>query len=129
MANNETIKADGSAAPVEQTYGETWTSQLFVLGDFHNVAAAVPDLRRGVHRQQGQVRDHAGGARRIREHPEGQDAGYFNKDFASAKLNDGIKAVATGTAAHYPQLGGVAEEHRERRSREVKGRRLLRPAR
>ncbi len=35
------------------------------------------------------------------------DAGYFNKDFASAKLNDGIKAVATGTAAHYPQLGAV----------------------
>ena len=68
MANNEKIKADGSAAPVEQTYGETWTSQLFVLGDFHNVAAAVPDLRCGLHREQGQVRDHAGGPGRVREH-------------------------------------------------------------
>ena len=58
-----------------------------------------------------------------------QDAGYFNKDFASAKLNDGIKAVATGTAAHYPQLGGSCGQHRERRSGEVQGRRLLRPAR
>ena len=37
-----------------------------------------------------------------------KDAGYLNKDFASAKLNDGIKAVATGTAAQYPQLGGSA---------------------
>ena len=37
---------------------------------------------------------------------EVKDAGYFNKDFASAKLNDGVKAVATGAAAHYPQLGG-----------------------
>ena len=44
MANNEKVKADGSAAPVEQTYGETWTSQLFVLGDFHNVAAADPSF-------------------------------------------------------------------------------------
>ena len=39
---------------------------------------------------------------------EVHEAGYFNKDFASAKLNDGIKAIATGTAAHYPQLGGVS---------------------
>ena len=40
------MKKDGSADPVEQTYGadSTWTSQLFVLGDFHNVAAAVPDF-------------------------------------------------------------------------------------
>ena len=38
-----------------------------------------------------------------------KEAGYFNKDFASAKLNDGIKAVATGTAAHYPMLGGAAD--------------------
>ncbi len=39
MSNNAKIKADGSADPVEQTYGadSTWTSQLFVLGDFHNV--------------------------------------------------------------------------------------------
>ena len=59
---------------------------------------------------------------------EVQDAGYFNKDFASAKLNDGIKAVATGTAAHYPQLGGFGQ-HRERRPRQVEGRRLLPPAR
>ena len=44
MANNEKIKADGSAAPVEQTYGETWTSQLFVLGDYYNVEQAVPNF-------------------------------------------------------------------------------------
>ena len=43
MANNEKIKAAGKA-PVIQTYGDTWTSQLFVLGDFHNVAAADPDF-------------------------------------------------------------------------------------
>ena len=44
MKNNETIKKAGGIDPVEQTYGETWTSQLFVLGDYHNVEAAVPDF-------------------------------------------------------------------------------------
>ena len=41
-ANNDKIKAAGKVAPIQQTYGETWTSQLFVLGDFANVAAQDP---------------------------------------------------------------------------------------
>src|SRR4029077_4816445 len=41
MANNEKIKAEG-VAPVEQTFGDTWTSQIFVLADYHNVEAANP---------------------------------------------------------------------------------------
>ena len=41
MANNEKIKAAG-VAPVEQTFGDTWTSQIFVLADYHNVEAANP---------------------------------------------------------------------------------------
>jgi raffinose/stachyose/melibiose transport system substrate-binding protein len=107
MKNNEAVKKDGSAAPVEQSYGETWTSQLFVLGDYHNVEAEVPDF----------AAKYTAGEMKYATTPEAlagfehiqlvKDAGYFNKDFASATLNDGIKAIATGTAAHYPQLGGV----------------------
>ncbi len=41
MANNAKIKAEG-IAPVIQTYQETWTSQLLVLANHHNVAAADP---------------------------------------------------------------------------------------
>jgi raffinose/stachyose/melibiose transport system substrate-binding protein len=35
MANNEKIKAAGKVA-VAQTYGDTWSSQLFVLADYFN---------------------------------------------------------------------------------------------
>src|SRR6185295_1644532 len=41
MANNAKIKAAG-VAPIVQTYQDTWTSQMIVLADFHNVAAAQP---------------------------------------------------------------------------------------
>ena len=41
MANNDKIKAAG-IDPVIQTYEDTWTSQLFVLADYHNIAAADP---------------------------------------------------------------------------------------
>ena len=43
VANVEKVKADGKVTPVQQTYGDTWTSQLFVLGDFANVSAQDPD--------------------------------------------------------------------------------------
>ncbi len=43
MANNAKLKAAG-VAPVVQTFGDTWTSQIFVLADFHNVAATEPDF-------------------------------------------------------------------------------------
>jgi raffinose/stachyose/melibiose transport system substrate-binding protein len=108
MANNEKIKADGNAAPVEQTYGETWTSQLFVLGDYHNVETAVPNFAAEYTAGKAKYANTPAALAGFQHIQEVRDAGYFNKDFASAELNDGIKAVATGTAVHYPQLGGVS---------------------
>jgi raffinose/stachyose/melibiose transport system substrate-binding protein len=108
MANNEKIKADGSAAPVEQTYGETWTSQLFVLGDYANVEAKVPDFAEKYTENQIKYATSPEALRGFEHIQEVRDAGYLNKDFASATLNDGLKAVAEGTAAHYPNLGGAA---------------------
>ena len=107
MANNEKIKADGSADPVEQTYGETWTSQLFVLGDYANVEAAVPTFAADYTANKAKYATTPAALAGFEHIQQVHDAGYFNKDFASAKLTDGVKAVATGKAAHYPQLGQV----------------------
>jgi raffinose/stachyose/melibiose transport system substrate-binding protein len=108
MANNEKIKKDGSADAVEQTYGETWTSQLFVLGDYANVEAAVPNFAADYTANKVKYATTPAALAGFQHIQEVHDAGYFNKDFASAKLTDGVKAVATGKAAHYPQLGAVA---------------------
>ena len=108
MANNEKIKKDGSADPVEQTYGETWTSQLFVLGDYANVVSAVPTFTADYTANKAKYATTPAALAGFEHIQQVHDAGYFNKDFASAKLTDGVKAVATGKAAHYPQLGAVA---------------------
>ncbi|MGZ9166675.1 MAG: ABC transporter substrate-binding protein, partial [Anaerolineales bacterium] len=42
-ANNDAIKAAG-IPPVLQTYGDTWTAQLFVLADNYNVAQTHPSF-------------------------------------------------------------------------------------
>lgn len=107
MANNAKIKAAGGIAPVIQTYGETWTSQLFVLGDFHNVSAAEPDFADKYTKNEAKYATSTAAVKGF-EHTEAvHDAGYENKDFASAKLPDGLKMLATGKGAHYPILSGV----------------------
>ena len=71
-ANNEAIKAAG-IAPVGATFGadSTWTSQLFVLADYYNVQAAIPDFAEQYTEQPDQVRHDAGGAGRLPASPGG----------------------------------------------------------
>jgi len=109
MANNAKIKAAG-IDPIVQTYGETWTSQLFVLGDFHNVAAAEPDFADRYTKNQAKYATSPAAIKGFQHQQEVQEAGYFNKDFASLKVTEGLKKLADGQGAHYPILSGVLSE-------------------
>lgn len=102
MANNAKIKAAG-IDPVIQTYGETWTSQLFVLADFHNVVQAQPDWAEKYTANQAKYVDEPAikGFQRLEEVHK---AGYLNKDFASAKMTQGLNKLVEGTGAQYPML-------------------------
>jgi raffinose/stachyose/melibiose transport system substrate-binding protein len=102
MANNAKIKAAG-IAPVIGTYQDTWTSQLFVLADFHNIAAADPDWAEKY--TNGQVKyAQEPAVKGFQRLEEVHKAGYQNKDYGSAKLEDGVKLLASGEGAHYPML-------------------------
>ena len=105
MANNEKIAAEGGdVAPVEQTFGDTWTSQIFVLADFHNVAAANPDFAEEYTANQAKFATTPEAVAGFQHLQDVYEAGYLNEDFASAKFTDGLAAVATGKAAHYPMI-------------------------
>jgi raffinose/stachyose/melibiose transport system substrate-binding protein len=106
MANNAKIKAAG-IDPIIQTYAETWTSQLFVLGDFHNVLANEPDFPDKYTKNQAKYATDPYAIKGFEHQQEAHDAGYFNKDFASGKLPDGVKKIANGDGAHWPILSGV----------------------
>ena len=103
MANNATIKAAG-IAPVIQTYQDTWTSQLWVLADFHNVATAEPDFADKYTANQTSYAESDAALQGFRHLQEIHDAGYLNTDFASQKYEDGLEELAAGTGAHYPIL-------------------------
>lgn len=116
MANNEKIKAAGKA-PVIQTFGETWTSQLFVLADYYNVQAAVPDFAEKYTNNQAKYATTPAALKGFERQEEIFKAGYLNEDFAAATFADGIRMVATGEGAHYPMLtfaiGAIAQDYPE----------------
>ncbi len=116
MANNEKIKAAGKV-PVIQTFGDTWTSQLFVLGDFFNVQAAVPNFAADYTANKAKYATTPAAMAGFKHGEEVFKAGYLNEDFAAAKFDDGLRMVATGEGAHYPMLtfaiGGIAQNYPE----------------
>ena len=103
MANNEKIKAAGKD-PVIQTFGTTWTSQLFVLGDFFNVQAAVPNFAEDYTNNKAKYASTPAAMKGFDRQAEIFNAGYLNEDFAAATFEEGVVKVATGEGAHYPML-------------------------
>ncbi|MBP1861768.1 ABC transporter substrate-binding protein [Rhizobium herbae] len=103
MANNEKIKAAGKVA-VAQTYRDTWTSQLFVLADYYNLQAAVPNFAEDYTDNKAKYASTPAAMKGFEHLKEVHDAGFFNEDFGAASYDDGLRMVATGEAAHYPML-------------------------
>lgn len=102
MENNAIIKEAG-LDPVISTFGETWTAQLLVLADFHNVASADPEWAEKYTAGEAKYVDEPAllGFKRMQEV---YDAGYLNRDFASAKQAQGMQQLVDGTGVHYPML-------------------------
>jgi raffinose/stachyose/melibiose transport system substrate-binding protein len=105
IANSEKIKQAG-IDPIIQTYGadSTWTSQLFVLGDYYNVEAADPGWADKFTANEANFADTPAAAAGFVHQQEAFEAGLFNADFGTATYADGIQKLATGAGAQYPML-------------------------
>jgi raffinose/stachyose/melibiose transport system substrate-binding protein len=105
-ANNEKIKAAG-IPPVLQTYGDVWTSQLFVLGDFYNVAKANPNFAEDYTNNKAKFATTPEAVAGFEYLQEGFEKGWYQKDYATTKFEQGLKMLANGEAAQYPMLTQV----------------------
>jgi raffinose/stachyose/melibiose transport system substrate-binding protein len=103
MENNAAIKEAGKV-PVIQTYGDTWTSQLLVLGDYHNVAQEEPDFAEQYTSGEAKFADTEAATRGFEHTEEVNAEGLVNEDFASAKMPDGMRMLVAGEGVHYPML-------------------------
>ncbi|MBE7549545.1 MAG: extracellular solute-binding protein [Anaerolineales bacterium] len=102
-ANNEKIKEAG-IAPVIATFGDTWTSQLFVLADYYNVEQANPTFAADYTGNQAKYTTTPAAMAGFTYLKEGFDKGWWQKDYATTKFEQGLKLLADGEGAHYPML-------------------------
>ncbi|MEV0621398.1 extracellular solute-binding protein [Nonomuraea sp. NPDC050404] len=105
MANNDKIKAAG-ITPVISTFKDTWTSQLFVLGDFYNVQAATPAFAQDYTANKAKFATTPAAKAGFDHLAEVHAKGYLNEGFGSATNDQGIKMLAEGKGAHYAMLSG-----------------------
>jgi raffinose/stachyose/melibiose transport system substrate-binding protein len=103
MANNAKISAAGYDAVI-QTYGDTWTSQLLVLADYHNVAQETTGWADSFTANEAKFADTPAAKRGFDRLAELSNSGYLNRDAATATFSDGVRELALGEGAHYPML-------------------------
>jgi raffinose/stachyose/melibiose transport system substrate-binding protein len=103
MANSQRIKSAG-VTPVISTFKDTWTSQLFVLGDFYNVQAAVPNFAQDYTANKAKFATTPVAEQGFERLAQVKNAGFLNNGYGSATLNDGLKLLVEGKGAQYPVL-------------------------
>ncbi|GAA3586221.1 extracellular solute-binding protein [Nonomuraea rosea] len=106
MANNDKIKTAG-LTPVISTFKDTWTSQVFVLADFHNVQAAAPNFAQDYTAGKAKFATTPAAAGGFRHLADVHAKDYLNKGFGSATLDQGLKMLVEGKGAHYAMLSGL----------------------
>ena len=103
MANNAKIKKAG-ITPVISSWKDSWTAQLFVLGDHFNVAAAMPGFEDKFTANKIVLAKNASTLAGFQHLEEVRKAGYYNKDVASTTFAKALEYLALGKGAHYPML-------------------------
>ena len=102
ISNSQKIKAAG-VIPVLASYGDTWTSQLFVLADFANVGAQDANWATNYTNNKAKYANPPALAG-FTHTRQVFDMGLMNKDYASLTNVNALKLLATGQAAQYPMI-------------------------
>jgi raffinose/stachyose/melibiose transport system substrate-binding protein len=103
VANNAAI-LEADIAPVMATFGDTWTSQLFVLADYYNVAQAHPTFAEDYTNNQAKYATTPEAMAGFTYLQQGFDDGWWQQDYATTRFEQGLQLLAEGEVAHYPML-------------------------
>jgi raffinose/stachyose/melibiose transport system substrate-binding protein len=103
MANNAKIKKAG-LVPVINSFKDSWTTQLFVLGDHFNVAAAMPGFEKKFTNNKIVLANNKATLAGFSYLEQIRKAGYTNKDAAATTFAKALEYLALGKGAHYPML-------------------------
>lgn len=102
-SNSDKIKASGITA-VLGTFKDTFTSQLFVLGDYHNVAVSNPKWAEEYTANKVKYATDPVALKGFEKTAEPKQKGWLNSSAGSTTFAQGIKLLASGKAGQYPML-------------------------
>jgi raffinose/stachyose/melibiose transport system substrate-binding protein len=102
-SNSDKIKAAGITAVIG-TFKDTWTSQLFVLGDFYNVATTDPNFAKDYTANKVKYATNDAALRGFEKLAEPQAKGWLEKGAGSTTLDQGMQMLVSGQGAQDPLL-------------------------
>lgn len=102
-ANSEKIKAAG-ITPVIGSFKDTWTTQLFVLGDFCNVAASNPNWAADYTANKAKYATDPVALRGFEKTAVPKAKDWLNKSAGSMTFPQAMALLGSGKGAQYPQL-------------------------
>jgi raffinose/stachyose/melibiose transport system substrate-binding protein len=105
-ANADKIKAAG-ITPVIETFKDTWTSQLFVLGDYYNLQTASPNFAKDYTANKTKYATDPNAVKGFQKVADVKAKGYVNDNYGSATQAQGMKLLAQGKGAMYPMLSNA----------------------
>jgi raffinose/stachyose/melibiose transport system substrate-binding protein len=106
LAAADKIKATG-VTPVVETFGDTWTSQLFVLGDYYNVQLGNPNFAKDYTANKIKYGTDPNAIKGFQKLADVKAKGYVNSSYGSLKQTQGMKLLADGKGAMYPMLSNA----------------------
>jgi raffinose/stachyose/melibiose transport system substrate-binding protein len=119
MANSEKIKTSGKTAIIA-SYKDTWTSQLFVLGDYYNVQAQVANFAKDYTGNKAKYATTPAALRGFEKTQEPFKKGYYNKDFLDTTYDSALKMLADGAGAQYPMLSFALDDIQKKSPDKIK---------
>lgn len=102
-SNSDKIKAAGITAVIG-SFKDTWTSQLFVLGDFYNVVTANPSFAKDYTANKVKYATDPAAVKGFEKTAEAKQKGWLNSSAGSTTFDQGMKLLASGKGAQYPLL-------------------------
>jgi raffinose/stachyose/melibiose transport system substrate-binding protein len=103
MANCETIQAAGKTAVIG-SYRDSWTSQLILLADFHNLQVQAPTFAADFNANRAKFATTPEALRAFEKLAEVPDRGFLNKDFLATTYDLALEMLVNGDGVHYPML-------------------------
>jgi raffinose/stachyose/melibiose transport system substrate-binding protein len=103
MANCEAIQAAGKTAVIG-SYKDSWTSQLLLLADFHNLQVQVPGFAADYDANTAKFATTPEALRAFEKLAEVYERGFLNKDFLATTFDLAVEMLVNGDGVHYPML-------------------------